>query len=150
MPVMLKHTVMITLLLGWLHGPAPDVLKNNQYVGIEVAVSSQTVKSGESAEIRLQFLPADGIHINATPAIEFTLDSSDVFVLKGRAIQQSDALTGFLSTSVPVRQLVGIAPKASTGVQSLRGTLVYYYCSDVEGWCMRFRQRVELPIMITE
>ena len=145
-----SYAVILPFLHLWMPATTEDVLKDNQYVQVEVTVSARTMKAGESGELRIAFTPAAGIHVNTTPAVEFRIDSSSAFVMKGKPTQERDAITGFLSTTAPVRQLFGIAEGTGSGLHALRGTVVYYYCSDSEGWCMRFRQRVELPITITD
>ena len=146
----MSYPLILFFLHLWTPGSTTDVVKENQYVQLEVTVSALSMKAEESGELRIAFTPSEGIHINATPAVEFRIDSSSAFVIKGKAAQERDALTGFLSTSVPVRQLFGVAQGTGSGLHALRGTVVYFYCSDSEGWCMRFRQRVELPITITD
>jgi hypothetical protein len=150
MQILLSHVVIFSSLHMWLPVVTADVLKDNQYVQLEVTVSAQTLKAGESGELRIAFTPAEGIHINTSPAVEFRVDSSSSFIMKGNAQQERDAVTGFLSTTVPVRQVFGVAQDTQSGPHILSGTVVYYYCSDAEGWCMKFRQRVEVPITITD
>ncbi len=145
-------TVSVLLLTAhlWVSGAIPDVLKDNRYVQVEVTVAAQAMKADGSGELRIAFAPAEGIHITATPAVEFQPDSACVFVKKGRAAQHPDTITGFLSTGTPVLQAFGVAAGTPPGRHVLRGSVVYFYCSDTEGWCMRYRQRIELPITITD
>src|SRR5512147_911317 len=130
----LIYSVILPFLRLWMPAATDDVLKDNQYVQLEVTLSARTMRPQESGEIRIAFAPAEGIHINTTPAVEFRIDSSSAFVMKGKPTQERDAITGFLSTAGPVRQLFGVAEGTGTGLHALRGTVIYYYCSDSEGW----------------
>jgi hypothetical protein len=129
---------------------ADEILRDNLYVRVEVAAQRPSMKPGEAGEIRFLFMPADGIHVNGKPGVQFRLDSTSAFRLQGTPVQDLDSASGFLMTVGPVLQAFSIAAGTVPGIQTLTGTLVYYYCSDAEGWCMRFTQRVQLPITITK
>jgi len=61
---------------------------------------------------------------------------------------RTDKETGFLSTADPVEQRLAVSPTAATGTDTLEGTIVYYFCSDAEGWCRKQTQSISLPIHI--
>jgi hypothetical protein len=53
----------------------------------------------------------------------------------------------YLDPSKAIVQRFTVDTPPRSGPVTLKGILTYYYCSDAEGWCSRFRQpfTVTLP-----
>ena len=123
---------------------------SNEYVTFSAKLEKSSLKAGGRTELLITLRPKEGIHINVKPAMELKLESGSPFSLDGKLVTTSvktDTLE-LLDASHPVRQAVVLAKSAKRGTQTLRGTLVYYYCSDAEGWCSRFRQPVSLTVTV--
>jgi hypothetical protein len=107
------------------------------YVRTEAALARAVLAPGEKVDIRFRFTPADDIHVNADPPVAVRLDSSAAWRMEGAPLAAVDARTGFLDTSLPVRQPLALARSAPRGETTLKGEVIFYYCSDTEGWCRR-------------
>ena len=94
----------------------------------------------------ITFKPVEGIHINLQPALSFSLDSASLATLSGGLALPKGG--PYLNTSAPVMQRFTISGKARPGRLMLKGTLTYFYCSDKEGWCSRFKQPVEIALTV--
>lgn len=120
----------------------------NEYVGLEVRPALAEMRPGESGVIELRFRPADGIHVNSDPPVQFTLDSGGAVILDGKPVMTTDARTGYLSAKAPVTQKVTLGSAAAPGRLTVKGTVTYFYCSDTEGWCNRQKQPVKFTITV--
>jgi len=131
------------------HGTAgtSDDTPANPYVKSEITLMHPSLPPGGKSEILFSLTPAEGIHITAEPAPEFRIDSGRVAKTRGTPLVKKDS-HGFIPQDSPVRQTIVIAPKAEPGEYRIRGTFTYYYCSDSEGWCMRYRQAVALTVIV--
>ena len=144
----LRGAIVLAMLSSWLmaqQGADPGLVS---HVKVYASLSKQTFKSGETGELRLTFSPEEGYHINANPPVEFTIDSGKVVLLKGELTQTVDRSNGYLSTRSPVRQTLYVPSTVAPGVHVMKATVTYYYCSDLEGWCVRFRQPVLLSFTL--
>jgi hypothetical protein len=132
-------------------GPLPaekQQTNENQYVKVNVTLSDSTLAPGGRGRIHLAFSPIDGIHINIDPAVEVSLKNNRVAKLQGDPEMGINKESGFLSTSHPVEQEFSVLPFANPGTYRLSGTIVYYFCSDTEGWCRKFRQPITLKLHV--
>lgn len=124
-------------------GTAPPT---NEYVKFTVGSPQKTVKAGAKAELLFTLTPRTGIHVNLQPALDLKLDSIPGIVPAGRPeVPRRDS---FLDASKPIRQTLTLANNLPAGVHTIRGTLIYYYCSDAEGWCSRFKQAFEVGLTV--
>lgn len=120
----------------------------NRHVKFSLTPISQTVQAGGTGEIIISLKPDKGIHINLQPSIDLRLDST-AGVRESGALQLRKLDTAnYLDPSKPLRQLFTVAKTQRPGTLTLRGTLTYYYCSDAEGWCSRFKQPVALTVIV--
>src|SRR5689334_989511 len=120
----------------------------NEYVAFKARLAPGPLRAGGRAELLFSLTPKEGIHINVKPAMELKLEPGSPFALDGKLRLESmkaDTLE-LLNAARPVRQGILLAHSAKPGTLTLRGTLVYYYCSDAEGWCSRYRQPVALTV----
>ncbi|MFQ5798097.1 MAG: hypothetical protein ACE5H0_05300 [Bacteroidota bacterium] len=133
------------LFLG-LDGSADD--KQNRHVRIDVSVEPSSLILGAKGEIRIQFHPFDGIRINTVPPTELNLAEGSPLTLIGEPAVPTDPTTGYLDASKPMTYTFAVSKTARPGTTKVNGTLVYYYCSDKEGWCLRWKDNVSLTLSI--
>ncbi len=124
------------------------VNSHNEYVRLEVRSTFAEIRPGASGVIEFRFYPADGIHVNIEPPVEFAPDSAAPVILRGKPVMTMDARTGYLSTTVPVTQQVALGQNVVEGPFTVKGTVTFYFCSDAEGWCNRQKQPVEFTIVV--
>lgn len=120
----------------------------NKYVHVEIALQDTTIAAGTDGAILLAFSPVDGIHINTDPPVEFAIEKNSPITLTGDPDITADKETGFLSTSSPIRQQFRVSTEATPGTHFVKGTIVYYFCSDTQGWCTKFKQSVTLKLIV--
>ena len=53
-----------------------------------------------------------------------------------------------LDLAKPVRFPVAFSPSAPKGPQTVKATVIYFYCSSREGWCRRGSTEVEVPFTV--
>ena len=127
-----------------------DARTSNPNVKVWAHLSRQMFKPGETGEITITLSAAEGYHINANPAVEVKLDDPRLVILKGVPTQAIDKSTGYLSSRSPVRQIFYVPSTTSAGFHVLKGTVTYFYCSDSEGWCRRYRQPISLSFTLSK
>ncbi len=139
----------IFLICFFLGIPSAEKQKvmENQYVKVNVALPD-SVEAGGRGRILLAFSPADGIHVTVDPTMEVSLKKNRVFTIQGDPEVSIDKESGFLSSSHPVEQRFSISPSTKPGMYSMKGTIVYYFCSDAEGWCRKFVQPISLTLHV--
>lgn len=118
------------------------------HVAVEFSLSRDTLSRGAGAAMLVAFAPADGYHVNAVPALSVAFDPTSAVDASGDPDLAADTATGYLDSSVPVRQGMTLRPSAVPGSAEVRGVLTYYYCSDAEGWCRRERLPFALPATV--
>lgn len=118
----------------------------NKYVSVRAEIDQSDHEGSECGRVQFTLTPEDGIHINADPPVEFSLRENSPFVLDGDLYQHADPHTGYLSTSSPMTQNFHCPDRRGEGDSLLEGTLVYYYCSDEDGWCMKYSQPITLAV----
>jgi len=131
-------------------GTTKETPSENKYVKVHISAVPETMKRSNEGELLVRFLPVDGIHVNADPPMEFRFDSTQILTLKGKPDFALDNDTGYLAITSPVRQKFVITRHTRPGEYIVKGAIVYYYCSDDEGWCTKFTQPVELPLKVTQ
>lgn len=128
--------------------PGGENSQSNKYVKVETAIASADVKAGGKGTILIFFVPVDGIHINAEPPVTMKLEKDRLLSLEGEPDFSTDKESGSMSTSTPVEQRFAVSSKAKPGEHTIKGTIVYYFCSDTEGWCRKFSQPMALKLNI--
>lgn len=116
----------------------------NTHVKFSIEVKRTNAKAGSTAEVLMRLQPEKGIHINLEPPISFVLDSSSVVTSKGKL--EIPKKEKFLDTSKPLKQSFVFSSTVKARPQTIKGTLTYYYCSDAEGWCSKFKQPIEVTL----
>ena len=122
--------------------------ETENHVGIAVAASRDTLGPGAGAEILFTFSPKKGYHVNAVPPMAVKFDSTSQARAGGKIVIPADSATGYLRTSVPVRQPFTLAKSAGRGRTELKGVLTYYYCSDAGGWCRKENLPFTVPVKV--
>jgi hypothetical protein len=120
----------------------------NKFVHVDAAVSESILKPGEQAELHLTFTPAEGIHVTIDPPVEIRVEPKRTFLLNGESKRPVDKNSGYLSSTEPVVQRFSLSRKAQPGKHVLRASIVYYFCSDDEGWCRKFSMPIELNLTV--
>ena len=131
-----------------LGGSSSNKQPQNKFVTCTVSFDSLTVHPGSKGALLLMLKPREGIHINIEPRPTFVFDSSSVVTADGKIEVTHGDSSAFLSKQKPMKQGFAIPITAKTGTVTLKGILTYYYCSDAEGWCSRFKQPVEATIEV--
>jgi hypothetical protein len=147
----MKSFIFVILALIAPAPPSPAVSQPKDaeaHVGIAVTSSRDTLAAGAGAEIRIAFSPKKGYHVNAVPPMALKLDTAAPARLVDTIIIPSDTATGYLKSSLPVRQAFTLAKSAAAGRAVVRGVLTYYYCSDAEGWCRKENLPFTLPVTV--
>ncbi len=131
-------------------GKGDNAKATNANVKVQVHLSRQTFKAGDTGELTIMLEPAEGFHINANPPVELRLDDPKTIMLKGALTQAVDRKNGYLSTRTPVRQTFYVPKETPAGSHTITGTVTYFYCSDTEGWCQRYKQPVSVSFTLAK
>jgi hypothetical protein len=144
------HTFLFILFHLVFAGGSPDgyPAKENKFVKVNVTLAKDTLQPGGKGRILVSFSPIDGIHINVDPPFRLTIEKNRFFSLHGEPDISTDKESGFLSTSAPIEQGFYVFKKANSGEHIIKGTIVYYFCSDNEGWCRKLTQPITLKLNI--
>ncbi len=118
-------------------------------VQCDIHLTSATLKPGAAGEIILTFAPAEGIHINTDPALEFDFEKDSLIHFTGITSLPKIEKTGYLDTKRPVKYSFTLDKKIQKGKHTLKGSVRYFFCSDTEGWCNRSSQTIQLTFTVT-
>ncbi len=112
-------------------------------------------KAGANGQVAVTFTARDpDVHINEEPAPRLGLDPAQrILVDKQRPASTRPAsfdpdAARYLDLARPVLFPVAFAPGAPKGPQTVKGSVVYFYCSKREGWCRRGQGEIELPVTV--
>lgn len=144
-----------TFLLLWLYltpaGPGDGKsTPTNEFVALRYTLKESRLKSGSEGVLLMTLSPVKGIHVNLIPPMSFTFDSSAVLASAGTLVIPPDSAKGYLDATKPVRQPFRLSKPLKPGKHTVTGTFIYYYCSDAEGWCSRFRQPISLTLEVVK
>lgn len=120
----------------------------NTFVTFRATVAEKRVAPGDTATIRFTLQPAKGIHINLDPPMNLELDSLPVVSSHGKLILPHDTSTGYLDLRTPVSVSLKLSKSLKAGKHPLKGVLTYYFCSDAQGWCRKFKQPFEVFVTV--
>lgn len=82
--------------------------------------------------------PSDGIHINSKPAPSIKFNDPLVEILETKFDKTEK---NYIDTRKPIIVKLKIKTR---NLNSLKGELTYFYCSDSEGWCSKFVEKFEV------
>jgi len=122
----------------------------NKYVQCEIKLVEQSLKAGATGTVQISLKPTKGIHINLDPPMSLNLDKYAAISKIEKLNTPKDKKHDYLDAGKPVTAKFTVAKNAKPGSIKLIGTFMYFYCSDAEGWCNRFKQPVELTLNITK
>ena len=129
-----------------------QTLQENKYVHFQAHLQKNTLHAGDTTVFAITLTPSSGIHVNSIPPMTFSLDST-----ASRSLEKVGSLsfekldtTSFLNYAKPVTQSFKISSKSFSGAYKLKGTFTYFFCSDVEGWCSKWRQPVEVSFRVVK
>lgn len=110
-------------------------------------------KPGGEGAIAVTFVAKDpAIHLNEEPAPRVRLDSAQKVLVDKQPPARTAAVdpdtARYLDLRRPVRFPVAFAPGAPKGAQTVKATVVYFYCSSREGWCRRGSTDVEVAVTV--
>lgn len=110
-------------------------------------------KPGGEGAIAVRFVAkGPAIHLNEEPAPRVKLDPAQKVLLDRQPPARTAAAdpdsARYLDLSRPVRFAVAYASGAPRGAQTVKATVVYFYCSSREGWCRRGSTDVEVGVTV--
>jgi len=112
-------------------------------------------KPGGAGAIAVSFAPRDpDVHINEEPAPRLKLDLEQTALVDKqppppKSVPTFDPETArYLDLGKPVRFPVAFAPNAPKGPQTVKVSVVYFYCSQREAWCRRGSADVEVALTV--
>ena len=120
----------------------------NTYVQFHVQVKQKSLSPGATGDLLISLKPQEGIHINLQPAPDVRLDSASLVTLTGRLDAPRQSAANYLDASMPIKQQFVVPKSAHPGTLAIRGTIIYYYCSDADGWCSRFKQSFLIDLTV--
>jgi hypothetical protein len=137
-----------TLLPLFLFVTLAPAYRQAEEIAVRGEIAGDTVWTGGEAEVRLTLVPPPGIHIPDEPLPEVRFDSASYAETEGSPTLDRHAGESAGTGAIIVRQTIAVRKEAPRGRQVLHATLVYYYCSDGDGWCVRTRKRIDFPMMV--
>jgi hypothetical protein len=127
-------------------GTKPTV---NEYVHVGISLKQKTLKPRQTGEMLIALKPKAGIHINLQPPITIEFDSSASTTLSVDTLVVP-ANGKYFDTTKQLRQSFRLLKSVKPGKLSIAGTLVYFYCSDADGWCSRFKQPFKVTVSVSK
>jgi hypothetical protein len=113
----------------------------NQYVSCTYKLSTPSLKPGGSGHLLVSLKPVKGIHINLKPVMSVRFDS--LSEVRPNGDPEIPKKGEYLDAAGNIRIPIVLPASRKPGSAALRAELTYYYCSDAEGWCSRFKQPIE-------
>src|SRR5215468_6922176 len=112
-------------------------------------------KAGATPFVAVSFSPLDpDVHINEEPAPRLKLDLAQAVLVDKQApapdknADWDPEHAKYIDLAKPVRFPVALAPGAPRGSQSVKATVVFFYCSSREGWCRRGTSELDVPVTV--
>lgn len=131
---------------------APPAASGHEHVGL--AASFEREASGGEADVVVRFMPLEaGIHVNADPPPRLTLDPDQRVLDDSSRPAPPPPRAAFpngryLDTQAGVRLPVRMSPMVPKGRHTVRAAVLYFYCSQAEGWCRRAQDEVEVSVTV--
>lgn len=120
-----------------------------------VAAFEPPKKGGDVAHVAVSFSPLDpDVHINEDPPPRLKLDVDQAVLVDkqppapAKVADWDPDNARYLDLAKPVRFPVAFAAAAPKGGQTVKATVVFFYCSSREGWCRRGTSDVEVPVSV--
>ncbi|TAK61388.1 MAG: hypothetical protein EPO24_05830 [Bacteroidetes bacterium] len=122
----------------------------NKHVTFKASIVETSLKAGMTGTLQLTLTPTKGIHINLDPPMNVIMDSSASIGNVEKLTIPKNEKTGYLDASKPVTLKFKLAANVKPGKLNLKGTFTYFYCSDAEGWCNRFKQPIDVTVTVSK
>ncbi|MDP1677159.1 MAG: hypothetical protein Q8L88_09850 [Bacteroidota bacterium] len=123
-----------------------QLLNDNEHIKLELQ-QPRKISIAKSGDIAFFFEPIEGIHVNTNPQFELKLEKNSPFEIVGKARFQKNEKE-YLDIKKPLEFSIKAKNGTKTGKQNLKGKLNYFYCSDKDGWCNRFSQKIDVTIEV--
>lgn len=120
----------------------------NEHVSAKITLKNQIIASGDSGEIAIEFNPKEGYFINSVPILSIKLDSNDIIASTGKIKIPAGKKPEYVDTSQPVKLPIIYRKDIKKGKYPLIGTLTYFYCSQQDGWCAKYKQTFTLKVTV--
>ena len=137
--------IILLFLVCFLPGYAQLNIKED--VAVVTALQQSVLKAGTAGQLTISLKPKKGIHVTADPPFTFSLDTLTQFFSVGKPNFTKDG-KGYVDTRHQIRHELSVAKTTPPGSYRVKGVFTYFYCSDAEGWCSRFRHPVELTVNV--
>jgi hypothetical protein len=124
----------------------PVTAQPNPFVAIEARAAS-ALSAGAAGHISVFFRPKKGIHVNTVPAIGITIEKKSFAGVVGKISVSKDA-HGYVDPAQPVVVALTPSPGTAKGRHTMKLKIVYFICSDAEGWCNRNEQSLDVPVTV--
>jgi len=129
------------------NGPGKSSTEN-EHVSVKITLKNQIIASGDSGEIAIEFNPKEGYFINSVPILSIKLDSNDIIASTGKIKIPAGKKPEYVDTSQPVKLPIIYRKDIKKGKYPLIGTLTYFYCSQQDGWCAKYKQTFTLKVTV--
>ncbi len=122
----------------------------------EVAASFVPAKKpAGDGRVAVTFQPLDpDVHVNESPAPRLKLDLTQAVLVDKQPPAPSNvpdydpSTAKYLDLTKPVLFPVAISRSAPKGDQVVKGSVVFFYCSQRENWCRRGTAEIEIPVTV--
>ncbi|MFI5183066.1 MAG: hypothetical protein ACHQNV_01610 [Vicinamibacteria bacterium] len=94
------------------------------------------------------------VHINENPPTRLRLDPEQKVLVDKQPpaptrVEPFDPdKVRYIDLALPVLFPVSVAPGAPKGIQSVKATVVYFYCSKSQGWCRRGSTDIDVSVNV--
>jgi hypothetical protein len=112
-------------------------------------------KPGVDGTIAVTFTPRDAdVHINENPPARLKLDPEQKVLVDKQPpapprVEPFDPeKVRYIDLAVPLIFPVAVAAGAPKGVQSIKATVVYFYCSKSQSWCRRGSTDIDVSVNV--
>ena len=112
-------------------------------------------KPGGNGSVAVSFQPLDSdVRVNESPAPRLKLDLLQAVLVDRQPPAPSNApdydpsTAKYLDLAKPVLFPVALAKGAPKGDQVVKGSVVFFYCSQRENWCRRGTAEIGIPVSV--
>jgi hypothetical protein len=121
-----------------------------------VAVTARFVpaaRPGAEARLMVTLVPVDSaVRVNEEPPPRLKLDPAQVVLEDRQKVTRREAgeegPPRYLDPLLPIVFPVALRADAPKGQQTVKGSVIYFYCSKSEGWCRKGTSDVEVSVRV--
>ena len=141
----------VSLLIVSLHViSGPGTPGENTYVRFSATLKHGSQAGRPAGALLFNLRPRKGIHVNLDPPISVTFDSTAPAKAAGKLEVPRMEKLPYLDTSKAIIQRFTLRRQSKPAPVTLKGVLTYFYCSDAEGWCSKFKQPFAVTVPVTQ